>query len=146
RNFNRPAPAAQEIPAEGQKAARALSEAFEAVADYVRPSVVQIRVEKKTAGLGDLFGGGGGRNAPFRFFGDPNDLNPKELKDLLKRMHPELKDEDLDRMLKQFTPDRGRGGQRKGQRQDPKPRVEKNQFGFRAEGTGSGFVYDDKGH
>src|SRR5437763_13864088 len=89
RNFNRPAPAAQEIPAEGQKAARALSEAFEAVADYVRPSVVQIRVEKK-AGLGDLFGGGR-RNLP----GPGGELTPKDLKDLLKKMHPDLNDDEL---------------------------------------------------
>src|SRR5690349_12573644 len=49
RNFNRPAPAAQEIPAEGQKAAKALSDAFEAVAEFAKPSVVQIRVEKKVS-------------------------------------------------------------------------------------------------
>ena len=37
--------------AEGQKAAQALSEAYEAVADFVKPSVVQISVQRKAGAL-----------------------------------------------------------------------------------------------
>ena len=51
RGLTRPMPAAPSIPAEGQKAANALSEAFVAVAEFVKPSVVQISVEQK-AGSG----------------------------------------------------------------------------------------------
>jgi serine protease Do len=51
RFMNKPVGAVQEIPAEGQKAARALSEAFGAVADFARPSVVQISVNKKVGGF-----------------------------------------------------------------------------------------------
>jgi serine protease Do len=149
RNFSRAVPAAQDIPAEGQKAAKALSEAFEAVADFVKPSVVQISVEKK-GGLGGLFGGGGGRGgAPFRFFGDPGQMNPKDLKDLLKRMHPDLNDDQLDDLLKQLP----KGGEsqprprsnRRESRETPKG-TEKLQFDFHQQGTGSGFIYDEKGH
>ena len=46
---SRPMPAAPSIPAEGQKAANALSSAFVAVAEFVKPSVVQISVERKRA-------------------------------------------------------------------------------------------------
>jgi len=47
----KPVGAVQEIPAEGQKTARALSQAFGAVADFARPSVVQITVQKKVVGI-----------------------------------------------------------------------------------------------
>ena len=86
----------------------ALSAAFGAVADFVRPSVVQITVQKK-AGAG-LRMGGGGRGAM------PENVDPK----------------DLEEMMKKFF------GQGKGFK------FEKQQFA--AEGTGSGFVYDDRGH
>ena len=46
----KPVQAVQDIPADGQKAARALSDAFGAVADYARPSVVQISVQKEAEG------------------------------------------------------------------------------------------------
>jgi serine protease Do len=103
-------PAAPELPAEGQKTARALSEAFEAVADFIKPSVVQITVQRK-AGTRTL-------TIPRR---SPNPNNPdgrlpKDFEDMLKRF---------------FGPDFA---------------PENQQFGGIAEGTGSGFVYDDKGH
>jgi serine protease Do len=112
-------PAAPNVPAEGQKTARALSEAFEAVADFVRPSVVQISVQKKAPRLPNIrsfpFPGPGGRNPNP---GMPN--NPRDLKD-------------LEEMLKRFFgPDGGT--------------PEREQFGGRGSGTGSGFVYDNRGH
>ena len=66
RFMNKPVGAVQEIPAEGQKAARALSEAFGAVADFVRPSVVQITVQKKAGGLRMPGGQGQGRGVSRR--------------------------------------------------------------------------------
>ena len=45
----RPMPAAPKVPPESQKTARALSLAYNAVAEFVRPSVVQISVQKKGA-------------------------------------------------------------------------------------------------
>jgi len=111
----RPMPAAPSVTPEGQKAAQALSQAFEAVADFVRPSVVQISVQKKGAKLPNFrsfpFPGPGGRN--------PNPNNPRDLKD-------------LEEMLKRFF--------------GPDGMPERQQFGRREGGTGSGFVYDDKGH
>jgi len=106
-HFSRPLPAAQEIPAEGQKVAQALSDAFGAVADFTKPSVVQINVEKKT-GPGIRFGGPGGPD------GRPGQT-PKELEEMLKKFF-------------------GQEGFK----------FEKQQFA--AAGTGSGFVYDNKGH
>ncbi len=47
RGVTRPLPAAPKVTAESQKTAHALSEAFNAVAEFVKPSVVQITVEKK---------------------------------------------------------------------------------------------------
>jgi len=70
-----PVAAVQEIPAEGQKAARALSEAFEAVADFARPSVVQISVEKRGGMMRPgAFGGGQGQQ-----------IDPKQAEEMLKR-------------------------------------------------------------
>lgn len=146
-HFNRPAPASQDIPAEGQKTAKALSEAFEAVADFARPSVVQISVQKKRGGGGDLFGEQGNRRGPFRFFGDPGQLDQKQLdqlKEMLRRMHPELKGGDLDEMFKRFSPE-GRKDQ-DGKRPDREPKAPFEREQFAQEGTGSGFVYDKKGH
>ena len=146
RNFTKPAPAAQEIPAEGQKAAKALSGAFEAVADFARPSVVQISVQKKGGGLLDLFGGNrDGRRAPFRL-PNPDRMTPeqrKQFEDLLKqfRMTPEQRKE-LEDHLRQFQ----RDGRRDRDGDDAKPRLEREQFGFNLQGTGSGFIYDGKGH
>ena len=110
RGVTRAVPAAPQISPEGQKQARALGDAFNAVAEFVKPSVVQISVQKKVRP--------GGVRIPFNGApGDPHqNLGPKELED----------------MLRQFF--------------GPNGRFEKEQFGGVAEGTGSGFVYDDKGH
>ena len=74
RGYNRPLPAAQEIPLEGQKVARELSDAFHAVADFVSPSVVQINIEKKGSGVRMQRGGPGGQP-----------VDPKEMEELLKK-------------------------------------------------------------
>ena len=108
-------PAAPSVPAESQKAARALSDAYIAVADFVKPSVVQINIQRKGSAL-RLPGGRGRGNNPFGPNG-PN-LNPKDLEEMLKKF--------LD--------------------PDSLPKFEREQFGPAAEGTGSGFVYDNKGH
>jgi serine protease Do len=105
--FSRPLPAAQDIPAEGQQVAKALSDAFGAVADFSKSSVVQINVEKK----GDAIRFPGPNNN--RGNGQP--MPPKELEEMLKRFF-------------------GQDGFK----------FERQQFA--AAGTGSGFVYDDKGH
>jgi len=116
KGVTRPLPAAPRVPAEGQKAANALSEAFGAVAEFVKPSVVQISVEKKAAGV-NL--GRGGRRMPFPAPNGPQNVDPK----------------DLEEMFKQFERFFG-----------PNGRPEKEQFGRGTEGVGSGFVYDDRGH
>ena len=73
-------PAAPNVSPESQKTAQALSQAFESVAEFVRPSVVQISVQKKAARMPNL------RNFPFPGPGrtaNPNSPNiPKDLKDL----------------------------------------------------------------
>ena len=108
-------PAAPNVSPESQKTVQALSQAFESVADFVRPSVVQISVQKKAARLPSLrglpFPGPGGRN--------PNPNSPQDLKD-------------LEEMLKRFF--------------GPDGAPEREQFGGRGQGTGSGFVYDNRGH
>jgi serine protease Do len=114
RGLTRPMPAAPSIPAEGQKAVNALSEAFVAVADFVKPSVVQISVERK--GKTIRIPGGRGRSP---FPGPGGNLDPKDLEEMFKRF---------------FGPN------------GPDFRPEKEQFGPAAEGTGSGFVFDDRGH
>jgi serine protease Do len=116
----RTAPAAPQFTAESQKTARALSDAFVGVAEFVKPSVVQITVQKKVAARANPFGRtpnrpgqpGTPRNMPNdpeelfrRFFGPNGPLNP-----------------------------------------DGEPQFEKEQFGGVAQGTGSGFVYDARGH
>jgi serine protease Do len=116
RGLTRPIPAAPQLPAEGQKTARALSEAFVAVADFVKPSVVQISVERRGGVL--RIPGQGNRRMPFPGPGNP--LDPKDFKD-------------FEEMLKRFF--------------GPGFKFEHEQFqGPVAEGTGSGFLYDDKGH
>ena len=112
RGLTRPMPAAPSLPAEGQKAANALSQAFVAVADYVKPSVVQISVERKGKTI-RIPGNGRGR---MPFPGPGNNVEPKDFEEMLKKF---------------FGPD---------------IRPEKEQFGPAAEGTGSGFVFDDRGH
>lgn len=110
RSASRPLPAAQDVPEEGQKIARALSDAFGAVAEFVAPSVVQINVEKKVS----TRPGGNGRMPR----GLPEGRTPQELEEMLKRF---------------FGGELPKGSP-----------FQKEQFVDN--GTGSGFVLDDKGH
>jgi len=114
RGLTRPMPAAPSLPAESQKAANTLSSAFVAVAEYVKPSVVQISVEHKRGAIRIP----GRRGGQFPFQGPGGNIDPKDLEELFKRFLP------------------------------PDARPEKEQFAPRSEGTatGSGFVYDDRGH
>jgi len=109
RGVSRPLPAADEVQAEGQKEAKALSKAFGAVADFVKPSVVQISVERH----------GGPRMGLGRRGGVPKPGNP----------HEGVDPKDFEEMLRRFFPD---------------ARPERQQFS--PGGTGSGVIYDDKGH
>ncbi len=118
----RTAPAAPQFTAESQKTARALSDAFVGVAEFVKPSVVEITVEKKVTnrpanpfGRGPNARPGGPRNGP---------STPIDPEDLFRRF---------------FGPEGPQGP-------DGQPKFEKQQFGGVAQGTGSGFVYDDRGH
>src|SRR6516225_4487955 len=70
--FLRSMPAAPKAPLEGQQAAKALSEAYEAVAEFAKPSVVQITVQKKAAGMPNI--PGMRRNA-----------NPRDFEEMLRR-------------------------------------------------------------
>jgi len=110
--FLRPMPAAPKVPLEGQQAAKALSAAYEAVADFVKPSVVEIRVQKK-AGNVQIPGMPNMRRFPP---GGNDNMIPRDFED----------------MLKKFL--------------NPEGNPEKEQFGFRNTGIGSGFVFDDRGH
>lgn len=106
-------PAAPSIPAESQKVAKGLSEAYAAVADFVKPSVVQIKAQRK-AGARAF---GRGRGNPFGGPNGPNNMDPKDLEEFLKRFF------------------------------GPESRNEREQFGdVPGAATGSGFVYDDRGH
>ena len=80
RNYTRALPAAQDVPAKGQETAKALSDAFGAVAEFVKPSVVQITVETKGSGL---LRGRGGEEGPGR------NLSPKDLEELFKKFFGE---------------------------------------------------------
>ena len=78
--FLRPMPAAPRTPLEGQQAAKALSQAYEAVAEFARPSVVQIMVQKK-AGIPSM-----PRNTPFSVPPRGNDnRNQPDLEEMLRR-------------------------------------------------------------
>jgi serine protease Do len=116
RSVSRPLPAAQDVPEEGQKVAKALSDAFGSVAEFVAPSVVQINVEKKITPR--VRRDGRSRGLP-----DGQQL-PKELEDMLKKF--------FGGELPEGLPGPGQ------------PRFEREQFVDN--GTGSGFVFDDKGH
>src|SRR5438270_10822263 len=74
RGLTRPMPAAPSLPAESQKAAGALSQAFEAVADFAKPSVVQISVERKRGSAVRL--PGGNRRMPFPGPGPGGNIDP----------------------------------------------------------------------
>jgi len=113
--FLRPMPAAPKVPLEGQQAAKALSEAYEAVAEFVRPSVVQITVQKKAGSVPQVPGLPNMRRFPFPPRGNEN-MTPRDFEDMLKKFF------------------------------NPEGAPEKEQFGFRNMGVGSGFVYDNRGH
>jgi serine protease Do len=113
--FLRPMPAAPKVPLEGQQAAKALSEAYEAVAEFVRPSVVQITVQKKAGNVPQIPGLPNMRRFQFPPRGNDN-MTPRDFED----------------MLRKFL--------------NPEGSPEKEQFGFRGMGVGSGFVYDNRGH
>ena len=92
-------PAAPKVPLEGQQAAKALSEAYEAVAEFVRPSVVQItRAEE------------GGQHAP-----DPGHAEYAAVPGPARRQSPNMNPRDFEEMLKKFL--------------DPEGNPEKEQFG-----------------
>ena len=110
----RPLTAKQDIPEAGQATARELSRAFNAVAESIRPSVVQINVKKEISGA-QMREGAPGQNNP-----NPGDLDQQQMQELLKKFFGGQ------------IPEQGRGF-----------RFDRNQF---ATGTGSGFVYDAKGH
>jgi len=78
--FLRPMPAAPKAPLAGQQAAKSLSEAYEAVADFVRPSVVQISVQKKISGMPNI--------PNMRRFQNPRgneNINPRDFEEMLRR-------------------------------------------------------------
>jgi len=114
--FLRPMPAAPKVPLEGQQAAKALSQAYEAVAEFVRPSVVQITVQKKAGNMPQIPGMPNMRRFQFPPRGGNDNMTPRDFED----------------MLRKFL--------------NPEGNPEKEQFGFRNQGVGSGFVYDDHGH
>jgi serine protease Do len=125
-HLTRPVPAAPQITPESQKTARALSDAYVAVAEFVQPSVVQVAVEKKVK----MPAMGGMRMMPRN--GQPNrgngngegNVDPQQLEEMFRRF---------------FGPDGmpgpGNGFEPQGQ---PRSQVQR--------GMGSGFVYDDHGH
>jgi len=114
--FLRPIPAAPKVSEESHRTAKALSEAFGAVAEFVRPSVVQISVQKKAGRIPGM--------PNMRRFQVPNPRGngqpvPKDFEDLLRRfLDPE-------------------GGN---------PEREQFGMPERGMGLGSGFVYDNRGH
>jgi len=125
KGLTRAVPAAPSMPVESQKTARALSDAFVSVAEYVKPSVVQIGVERKGGNIFRLPNSPGRRNPFQRPPGNNNGPNnspniPKELPDLLREL------------MKQFG--------------NPDFNFEHQQFSIPGQGTGSGFVFDDRGH
>jgi len=119
--FLRPMPAAPKVPLEGQQAAQSLSQAYEAVAEFVRPAVVQITVQKKSAGMPNIPGMPNMRRFQFPPRGNGNG-NENQIP------------RDFEEMLKKFlNPEGGL--------------PEREQFGSsRNVGVGSGFVYDNHGH
>ena len=114
------APAARGIPADSIKVAKALSQAYESVAEFARPSVVQISVRRTAGATVRAPGRGTPSPNPFGPQNPGGNLTPKQFEDMLKRFFGP----DFNAEPQQFSP-----GQT--------PRVE---------GTGSGFVFDDKGH
>jgi len=122
--FLRTIPAAPKVSEESQRTAKALSEAFGAVAEFVRPSVVQISVQKKASAMSGL------RNLI------PGSPNNRRFQMPIPRGNGQPTPKDFEDFLKRFL--------------DPDSGVpEKEQFGPGGpggKGLGSGFVYDNRGH
>jgi len=121
--FLRPIPAAPKVTADSQRTAQALSEAFGAVAEFTRPSVVQISVQKKMPkGMPNM-----PNSRRFQFPG-PRGNGPRD-----NQRDPSQEFEEMLRRF--FTPDGA---------------PQREQFGFgdprKISRVGSGFVYDNKGH
>ncbi len=115
--FLRPMPAAPKVTPESQRTAKALSEAFGAVAEFVKPSVVQISVHKKATRIPNL---------NLRRFQNPNPGNPRN-------PGGNALPKDFEDMLRKFF-------------EVPDGKPEKEQFGMPSRGVGSGFVFDNRGH
>ncbi len=78
--FLRRVPAAPKVTEEGQRTAKALSQAFGAVAEFARPSVVQIVVQKKAGGLPPALRRSNPRGGP----GNPGDPG-RDLEEMLRK-------------------------------------------------------------
>ncbi|MGO9919989.1 MAG: trypsin-like peptidase domain-containing protein [Isosphaeraceae bacterium] len=115
--FLRSMPAAPKVTPESQRTAKALSEAFGAVAAFVKPSVVQISVHKKATKIPGL---------NLRRFQNPNPGNPRN-------PGGNALPKDFEDMLRKFF-------------EIPDGKPEKEQFGMPSRGVGSGFVFDNRGH
>jgi serine protease Do len=115
--FLRQMPAAPKVTEEGQRTAKALSQAFGAVAEFARPSVVQISVTKKMSK--GMSGAPGARR-----FQLPN---PRGVPG-----NPGEPGQDLEEMLRKFF--------------GPDGVPQREQSGRGAHGVGSGFIYDNHGH
>jgi serine protease Do len=77
----RPVPAAPQIDEESQKVAKALSESFERVANFVKPSVVSIETRRRITSNGNPF-----QRTPRNPNGAvPKNVDPEELQEMLKR-------------------------------------------------------------
>ena len=111
-NWTRTAPAQPQISQEGMAEAKKLSKAFESVAEFVSPSVVQISVQRSA-----------GRNPEGPEGMNPREMTPDQLEDFMERFREMLPEGAVPEDFFRFEPQQ-----------------------FRIEGTGSGFIYDDRGH
>lgn len=119
-NWTRTVPAGPQMPQEGIEEAKRLSKAFESVAEFVGPSVVQISVERTVERRRQPDGENG---RPPRG-GAPREMTPEQLEEFMER-------------FRDFFPE--------GAAPEGFPfRFEPQQFSV--EGTGSGFIYDEQGH
>jgi serine protease Do len=119
-NWSRTVPAGPQMPQEGLEEAKKLSRAFEAVADFVSPSVVQISVQRVPEIRRE-----GNNGRPPRGEGAPREMTPEEMEEFMER-------------FRRFFPEGGPGIPEDFFRFEPQQ--------MPIEGTGSGFIYDDQGH
>ena len=111
-NWTRTAPAQPQISQEGMAEAKKLSKAFESVAEFVGPSVVQISVQRSAR-----------RDAEMPEGMNPREMTPDQLEEFMKRFREMLPDGAVPEEFFRFEPQQ-----------------------FQIEGTGSGFIYDERGH